>query len=122
MLSLGGGVALLHATKVLDELQAQNEDLKRGIEIVQHALRVCSFLWVFIIAFWGSSWPLVFLNQSIGFLQAPTFTIVSNAGYDGALVLGKLLEQDDRNLGYDAAKGALLSTVGKFLSPHILNT
>ncbi|KAG7014014.1 Chaperonin CPN60-like 2, mitochondrial, partial [Cucurbita argyrosperma subsp. argyrosperma] len=70
----GGGVALLHATKVLDDLQAQNADQKRGIEIVQHALR------------------------------APTFTIVSNAGYDGALVLGKLLEQDDRNLGYDAAK------------------
>ncbi|XP_022149459.1 chaperonin CPN60-like 2, mitochondrial isoform X2 [Momordica charantia] len=77
----GGGVALLHATKVLDELQAQNEDQKRGIEIVQQALR------------------------------APTFTIVSNAGYDGALVLGKLLEQDDRNFGYDAAKGAYVDMV-----------
>lgn len=38
-------------------------------------------------------------------LQAPTFTIASNAGADGSLVLGKLLEQDDLNLGYDAAKG-----------------
>ncbi|XP_023548119.1 chaperonin CPN60-like 2, mitochondrial [Cucurbita pepo subsp. pepo] len=77
----GGGAALLHATKVLDDLQAQNADQKRGIEIVQHALR------------------------------APTFTIVSNAGYDGALVLGKLLEQDDRNLGYDAAKGVYVDMV-----------
>lgn len=33
------------------------------------------------------------------------YTIVSNAGVDGALVLGKLLEQDNLNLGYDAAKG-----------------
>lgn len=39
--------------------------------------------------------------------QTPTFTIVSNAGGDGALVLGKLLEQDDFNMGYDAAKGLL---------------
>ncbi|KAA0059429.1 hypothetical protein IC582_002721 [Cucumis melo] len=77
----GGGVALLHATKVLDELQAQNEDQKRGIEIVQHALR------------------------------APTSAIVSNAGYDGALVVGKLLEQDDRNLGFDAAKGVYVDMV-----------
>lgn len=37
-------------------------------------------------------------------LKAPTLTIVSNAGGDGALVLGKLLEQDDFSLGYDAAK------------------
>lgn len=37
--------------------------------------------------------------------QAPTFTIVQNAGFDGALVLGKLLEQDDHKMGYDAAKG-----------------
>lgn len=37
--------------------------------------------------------------------QAPTFTIVRNAGFDGALVVGKLLEQDDYRMGYDAANG-----------------
>lgn len=58
------------------------------------------------ISFWGFifvSFPdgihIVYLEQ------APTFTIVSNAGFDGPLVLGKLLEQDDPKLGYDAAKG-----------------
>lgn len=37
--------------------------------------------------------------------QAPAFTIASNAGVDGSLVIGKLLEQDNLNFGYDAAKG-----------------
>lgn len=46
-------------------------------------------------------------------MQAPTFTIATNAGFDGALVLGKLLEQDDYNLGYDAAKGLFLKIIRK---------
>ncbi|KAL9272411.1 Chaperonin CPN60-like 2, mitochondrial-like protein [Drosera capensis] len=71
----GGGVALLYATKALENLQTSNGDQKRGVEIIQNALK------------------------------APTRTIVSNAGADGALVVGKLLEQDDHNFGYDAAKG-----------------
>lgn len=37
--------------------------------------------------------------------QAPSFTIAANAGADASLVVGKLLEQDDLNLGYDAARG-----------------
>ncbi|CAI9773574.1 unnamed protein product [Fraxinus pennsylvanica] len=78
----GGGVALLYATRVLEHLETENEDQKRGVQIVENALK------------------------------APTFTIVSNAGGDGALVLGKLLEQDDLNLGYDAAKGSC------FLTPY----
>ncbi|XP_034696443.1 chaperonin CPN60-like 2, mitochondrial isoform X1 [Vitis riparia] len=77
----GGGVALLYATKVLENIQTSNEDQKRGVQIIQNALK------------------------------APTFTIVSNAGGDGALVLGKLLEQDDLNLGYDAAKGVYVDMV-----------
>lgn len=44
-------------------------------------------------------------SNRIWFIQAPTATIAANAGVDGALVLGKLIEQDDLNLGYDAAKG-----------------
>ncbi|KAL3004915.1 hypothetical protein AAZX31_08G190600 [Glycine max] len=73
----GGGVALLYATKVLDNLQTQNEDEKRGVQIIQNALK------------------------------APTSTIASNAGFDGALVHSKLLEQDDHNLGFDAAKAGV---------------
>ena len=36
----GGGVALLYATKALENLQTQNEDQKRGIQIIQNALKV----------------------------------------------------------------------------------
>ncbi|KAK3018697.1 hypothetical protein RJ639_003128 [Escallonia herrerae] len=77
----GGGVALLYATKALKNLQTANEDQRRGVEIIENALK------------------------------APTFAIVSNAGTDGALVLGKLLEQDDLSLGYDAAKGEYVNMV-----------
>ncbi|XP_065866709.1 chaperonin CPN60-like 2, mitochondrial [Euphorbia lathyris] len=77
----GGGVALLYATKALEDLEAQNEDQKRGIQIIQNALK------------------------------APTSTIISNAGFDAAVVLGKLLEQDDYNFGYDAAKGEYVNMV-----------
>ncbi|KAI3806827.1 hypothetical protein L1987_22742 [Smallanthus sonchifolius] len=77
----GGGVALLYATRVLKSLQTANEDQKRGVEIVENALK------------------------------APTFTIVSNAGSDGAMVLGKLLEQDDLHFGFDAAQGKYVNMV-----------
>lgn len=77
----GGGVALLHATKVLKDLRTVNDSQRRGVEIIENALKT------------------------------PTFTIVSNAGGDGALVLGKLLEQDDFNMGYDAAKGQYVDMV-----------
>ncbi|XP_059307044.1 chaperonin CPN60-like 2, mitochondrial [Lycium ferocissimum] len=66
----------LYATKCVKGLQTANGDQKREVEIIENALK------------------------------APTFAIASNAGADGALVVGKLLEQDDLNLGYDAAKGA----------------
>ncbi|PIA42944.1 hypothetical protein AQUCO_02000415v1 [Aquilegia coerulea] len=77
----GGGVALLHASKVLENLQTSNEDQKRGVQIIQNALK------------------------------APTFTIAANAGVDGSLVIGKLLEQEDINVGYDAAKGEYVDMV-----------
>ena len=41
-------------------------------------------------------------------LQTPVHTIASNAGVEGAVVVGKLLEQDELDLGYDAAKGSLV--------------
>ena len=39
------------------------------------------------------------------FLQAPLMTIAANAGVDGAIIVGKLLEQDNLSFGYDAPKG-----------------
>ncbi|KAJ4953013.1 hypothetical protein NE237_029845 [Protea cynaroides] len=77
----GGGVALLHATKVLENIQTSNSDQKRGVEIIQNALK------------------------------APTFTIAENAGANGSIVIGKLLEQEDFNHGYDAAKGEYVDMV-----------
>ncbi|XP_031386467.1 chaperonin CPN60-like 2, mitochondrial isoform X1 [Punica granatum] len=77
----GGGVSLLYATKVLQNLQTQNENQKRGVEIIEKALK------------------------------APVLTIASNAGFDGALVVGKLLEQDNHHLGFDAAKGEYVDMV-----------
>ncbi|XP_057455227.1 chaperonin CPN60-like 2, mitochondrial [Lotus japonicus] len=77
----GGGVALLYATKVLENLETKNEDEKRGVQIIQNALK------------------------------APTVTIAANAGFDGSLVQNKLLEQDDHNLGFDAAKGTYVDMV-----------
>lgn len=38
-------------------------------------------------------------------MQMPIYTIASNAGVEGAVVIGKLLEQENSDLGYDAAKG-----------------
>lgn len=77
----GGGVALLYASKVLENLQTKNEDERRGVQIIQNSLK------------------------------APTYTIASNAGFDGTLVHSKLLEQDDFNLGFDAAKGTYVDMV-----------
>ncbi|KAK2986375.1 hypothetical protein RJ640_026639 [Escallonia rubra] len=71
----GGGVALLYASKELEKLPTANFDQKIGVQIIQNALK------------------------------APVHTIASNAGVEGAVVVGKLLEQDNFDLGYDAAKG-----------------
>ncbi|XP_078438965.1 chaperonin CPN60-like 2, mitochondrial [Wolffia australiana] len=77
----GGGVSLLYASRELDNVPVANSDERRGVQIVQTALR------------------------------APSSTIASNAGVDGCLVVGKLLEQDDLNLGYDAARGEYVDMV-----------
>ncbi|BAT96196.1 hypothetical protein VIGAN_08309300 [Vigna angularis var. angularis] len=77
----GGGVALLYASKELDKLQTANFDQKIGVQIIQNALKT------------------------------PVLTIASNAGVEGAVVVGKLLEQDDHDLGYDAAKGEYVDMV-----------
>ncbi|CAN0897775.1 Chaperonin CPN60-2, mitochondrial [Linum grandiflorum] len=77
----GGGVALLYASKELDKLKTANFDQKIGVQIIQNALKM------------------------------PVHTIACNAGVEGAVVVGKLLEQDDLELGYDAAKGTYVDMV-----------
>jgi chaperonin GroEL len=71
----GGGVALLRALKVLDGLKTANADQKAGIDIVRRAI------------------------------QVPARQIVQNAGEDGSLVVGKLLENSSYNWGFNAATG-----------------
>ncbi len=71
----GGGVALLRAIKALDKLTYENDDQRVGIEIVRRAI------------------------------QTPAKQIVQNAGADGAVVVGKLLEKNDLNWGYNAQTG-----------------
>jgi len=68
----GGGTALLYAAKVLDGLKGDNEDQARGIDIVRRAL------------------------------QAPVRQIAENAGHDGAVVAGKLIDGNDEALGFNA--------------------
>jgi chaperonin GroEL len=71
----GGGSALLYATRALKKLQPANDDQKVGIEIVRKAL------------------------------HTPVRQIAENAGADGSIIVGKLLEKNDPNLGFDAQKG-----------------
>src|SRR3979411_1761758 len=71
----GGGVALLFAIRALDGLTPANNDQKVGIEIVRKALR------------------------------APARHIAENAGTEGAIVVGKLADQNDPNYGFDAQAG-----------------
>ena len=70
----GGGSTLLYASRALDKIKAENDDQKAGINIIRRAL------------------------------QAPLRQIVENAGLDGAVVAGKLLESQDTNFGFDAQK------------------
>jgi len=69
---IGGGVALLYATRALAKLTGENNDQQVGINIVAKAL------------------------------EAPVRQIAENAGVDGAVVAGKLLEGKDQNRGFDA--------------------
>ena len=77
----GGGVALLYAAKALDKLTPENQDQKVGIEIIRKAT------------------------------QAPIRQIAENAGVDGAVIAGKLLEGNDVNMGYNAQSGEYTNMV-----------
>jgi len=68
----GGGSALLYASRALAKVETQNDDQKHGVEIVKRAL------------------------------QSPVRQIAENAGVDGSVVVGKLLESKDASFGFDA--------------------
>jgi chaperonin GroEL len=68
----GGGTALLYASKALDGLTGANDEQTRGIDIVRRAL------------------------------QSPLRQIAENAGFDGAVVAGKLMDQDSGTFGFNA--------------------
>jgi chaperonin GroEL len=79
----GGGVALLRAGKAIEKLKGKNEDQRHGIEIVKKAI----------------TWP--------------ARQIAINAGEDGSVVVGKILEKDTYAYGYDAQTGEYGNLVSK---------
>jgi chaperonin GroEL len=72
----GGGVALLRAAKALEQLNAVNDDQRTGIRIVRRAL------------------------------EAPARQIASNAGEDGSIIVGKIVDNKSYAWGYDAQSGS----------------
>src|SRR5512140_3294554 len=79
----GGGVALLRASEQLKGLRTKNDDQKTGVEIVRKAL----------------SWP--------------ARQIAINAGDDGSVIVGKILEKDQYSYGYDAQSGEYVNMMTK---------
>jgi chaperonin GroEL len=71
----GGGVALARASVILSKLRAENDDQRFGVEIVRKAI------------------------------QQPLRQIAENAGEDGAVIAGKVLDKDEYNWGFDAQTG-----------------
>lgn len=68
----GGGTALLYASRALENLKGDNADQQAGIDIIRRAI------------------------------QAPIRQIAENAGKEGSIIVGKLLEQKENTFGYDA--------------------
>src|SRR6185436_19181805 len=79
----GGGVALLRASGHLKGLRTKNDDQKTGVEIVRKAL----------------SWP--------------ARQIAINAGEDGSVIVGKILEKDQYAYGFDSQNGEYGNLVSK---------
>ena len=71
----GGGVALLRAAKLLEGMKFDNSDQRTGVEIVRKAI------------------------------QTPARQIIENAGLDGSVIVGKILDKSDYAFGYDAQTG-----------------
>jgi chaperonin GroEL len=83
----GGGTALVHAGKILSGMKGDNEDQSVGIMIIRKAL------------------------------QAPLRQIAQNAGVDGSVVVGKIIENDSKTFGYDAQ----LDTYGDMLKAGVID-
>jgi len=79
----GGGVALLRALKAIEKVRTANDDQKIGVNIVRKAL----------------SWP--------------ARQIAINSGEDGSVVVGKILDKDQYNYGFDAQSGEFGNLVTK---------
>jgi len=79
----GGGVALLRAMRAIEKLRVANDDQKTGVEIVRKAL----------------SWP--------------ARQIAINSGEDGSIVVGKILDKEQYNYGFDAQNGEYGNLVTK---------
>ncbi len=71
----GGGTALLRAVRALDALVQDNDDRRMGIEIVRRAI------------------------------QVPARQIALNAGEDGSVIVGKVLDKSDYGYGFNAQTG-----------------
>ena len=82
-ISPGGGVALLRASEQLKKVKTANDDQKTGVEIVRKAL------------------------------SAPARQIALNAGDDGSIIVGKILEKDQYAFGYDAQNGEYVNMLSK---------
>ena len=78
----GGGTALLYASKALEGLAGGNDEQTRGIDIVRRAL------------------------------QSPLRQIAENAGFDGAVVAGRLMDQDSHTFGFNAQTEVYEDLVG----------
>jgi chaperonin GroEL len=76
-------VALLRAVKSLEKIKTANEDQKHGVEIVKKAL------------------------------STPARQIAINAGEDGSVIVGKILEKDQYGYGFDAQSGEYVNLVSK---------
>ena len=79
----GGGVALLRASEQLKRIKTANDDQKTGVEIVRKAL----------------SWP--------------ARQIAINAGEDGSVIVGKILEKDQYSYGFDSQSGEYVNLISK---------
>ena len=79
----GGGVALLRSVEALKRVKTENEDQKHGVDIVRKAI------------------------------QAPARQIATNAGADGSVVVGKIMDKDQYSYGFDAQAGEYGNLVTK---------
>src|SRR5216117_2777348 len=79
----GGGVALLRASESLRKVRTHNDDQKTGVDIVRKSL------------------------------SHPARQIAINAGEDGSVIVGKILEKDQYGFGYDAQNGEYVNLVTK---------